>query len=237
VLAPGPAMRPFVLGYFPVTFLLSGFTARRNRRRIWERHGYAEDGTWARPTPRWSWPSQPRVLSPSFPIGPSLCFFGIVLVVASGCWFYGAAYPHESFRLFGLTLYHDPNSPMTRKAIAMLAAVAALSVLVIGPLVARRVERRPLRDRPPLGASAGRNRRNLQLGLLALATLITAPAMTGTLPSMATAAVGAACLVVGVCLLAIGVFHRHSPLTWDDLMRSRKDPTGCTAGRFDNPAA
>jgi hypothetical protein len=226
---PWTAKAPFFLTYFPVTFLLGGFTARRSRRRTWERHGYAEDGTWARPTPRWSWPSQPRVLSPSFPIGPSLRFFGIVLVVASGCWFYGAAYPHGSFRVFGLTTYHDPNSPMTRKAIAILAAVAGLSVLVIGPPVAWGIRRKTLRERPPLGASASLHRRNLQLGLLSFATLVTAPAMTGVLPSMATAGVGAACLFVGGCFLVIAAFHRHASLTWDDLTRSRKDPTGCTA--------
>jgi hypothetical protein len=234
---PWTAKAPFVLTYFPFTFLLGVFTARRNRRRFWERHGYVEDGTWARPIPYVSWPSQPRVLPPSFPIGPSFRFFGIVLVAASGCWFYGAAYPHESFRVFGLRTYHDPNSPMTRKAVAILAAVTSLSVLFIGPLVTRILERKPLRDRLPLGPSAGRNRRNLQLGLLGLATLITAPAMTGVLPSMATAGVGAACLVVGGSSLVIAAFHRHPSLTWDDLTRSRKDPTGCTAGRLDNQAA
>jgi hypothetical protein len=99
--------------------------------------------------------------------------------------------------------------------------------------------RRPsvLRDRPPLGASAGRNRRNLQLGLLALAVLVTAPAMSGVLPSMATAAVGAGCLIVGGSVLVIAALVRHTPLTWDDLIRSRKDPTGCTAGRLENQAA
>jgi hypothetical protein len=227
---PWTAKAPFVLTYFPFTFLLGVFTAPRNRRRIWERHGYAEDGTWARPAPRWSWPSQPRLLPPSFPIGPSLRFFGFVLVAASGGWFYGAAYPHESFRVFGLTTYHDPNSPMSRQAILILAAVAAVSVLVIGPLLARRVARRPLRDRPPLGTSAGRNRRNLQLGLLAFAILITAPVMAGVWPSMATAAVGAACLIVGGSFLVIAALVRHTRLTWDDLTRSRKDPTGCAVG-------
>ena len=38
-------------------------------------------------------------------------------------------------------------------------------------------------------------------------------------------------------LHVIANLNWHSPLTWDDLTRSRKDPTGCTAGRLDNPAA
>jgi Family of unknown function (DUF5313) len=216
----------FFVMYFPIIFALSALMARISRRRIWRRHGYASTGEWASPTPYRFCPQQPMKLRPSLRIIQSLRLFGGAFVVASACWFYGAAFPHETVRILGYSWRHDPNSPLTRTSVAVIAVIAGLSVFVLGPLLARSLKRKPLRDRPALTPSARRERWEVQLALLFFAALPTVPASTGVLPAMATAAVGAACLLVGGCFLIVAVLHPHSELTWDDATRPRKDPAG-----------
>jgi Family of unknown function (DUF5313) len=216
----------FFVMYVPITVALSALMVRISRRRIWKRHGYTSTGDWASPTPHRFYPQQPVKLRPSLRMIQSLRLFGGGFVVASACWFYGAAFPHETFHILGFSWQHDPNSPMTRTSVAVVAAIAGLSVLVLGPLLDRSLKRKPLPDRPALTPSARRERWEVQLALLFFAALPTVPASTGVLPAMATAAVGAACLLLGGIFLTVAILHPHSQLTWDDVTRSRKDPAG-----------
>jgi hypothetical protein len=215
----------FPLSYPLATIVVSAAMARSRRDQTWKRNGYEPGGeSWAKPGPFLAWTATVPP-QPSHPVVPSLRAAGWALISTSLAWLYGAAYPHESFRVPGMTFRHDPNSPITRTGVVGFAGVALVVVIIVGPLLSRRFGRKHSIDRPEIDALAPIRRAGLHAGLFALVACVAFLAGIGIFPAMATAALGASGLAVGGCSAFVGVRCRRSRVTWADLaIRPKASP-------------
>jgi Family of unknown function (DUF5313) len=199
--------------------VLSAATARVARSQTWRRNGYTKDGDLPlAPTPPVPYQQRQLPPSPSHLVAPSLRIIGPIMIVGAVGWLYGAAFPHESMRVFGLSFQHDPNSPVSPATVGTAAAVAVAAALVAGLLVAGKLRRHGMAGRPPLDPKAPGRRRWLYVAAFAFTTIASLIAATGMYPAMASAALGAALLAVGTCCTVVGWHHRRSTIAWADVL-------------------
>jgi hypothetical protein len=211
---------PFAVWYFVVILAVGAIATPRIRSRTWRQNGYNSDGTtWQPPSPNVVRYFPP---APSHPIVPSLRAIGPGLAFGSLGWLYGAAFPHESFTIFGLTFQHDPNSPTTRGTVAALAAAGLVLGLALGMALAVMFARHAVAARPQIGASAPRRQAAAHLVVFVVLTLAALVAATGAYPALATAVVGSVNLFAGSAATFVGFRHRASPVTWADVLNQGK---------------
>jgi hypothetical protein len=217
---------PFTFWYFAFLLSLGAVSSRWMRPRTWRLNGYNSDGTsWQAPKAHsvghlvgHSVEYLPPPPTPSHPMAPSLCAMGVALMVTSLGWLYGAAFPHQSFTVAGLTFRHDPNSPTTRGVVGMLAAGGLGLGLIVGLAAAAAFARQAVGVRPALGPSAPRRKTMAHLLIFFTLTFAAFVAATGVYPALATAVIGSATLFVGSGATLVGLQHRSSSVTWADVL-------------------
>ena len=215
-----------------VVVTLTGQPARRFRRQLWTKAGYSADGACylVPPPPE---PADLRVASIYRPWGvarkalaPVALPLGVWSIVGGTAALAGSTAPSGPFRLGPLRIDRDPNSPMTRPQVLVLAAlalaVASLAVVVAGRLADRRVLAAPPDTVHPLMPLPVRAPVFAAL-VSVVGAAVTAAAIAGVWPDQVAAGSGAVAVVAGAVLVRLAlVARRHTarlgrPVTLGDL--------------------